>query len=105
MKTQSAKGWEVAGVLILFCFLLSGLSSLIYEVLWVRMLTLIFGSTTFAVSTVLTAFMGGLALGSFLFGRWIDRSPNPVPIYGWLETGIGVYALLVPSIFAGLVPL
>jgi spermidine synthase len=57
---------------IFFCFLISGLSSLIYEVLWMRMLILIFGSTTFAVSTVLTAFMGGLALGSYLFGRMID---------------------------------
>ena len=57
---------------VFFCFLLSGLSSLIYEVVWMRMLILIFGSTTFAVSTVLTAFMGGLALGSYLSGRTID---------------------------------
>ncbi len=90
---------------IFFCFLLSGLSSLIYEVLWVRMLILIFGSTTFAISTVLTAFMGGLALGSYLFGRYIDRSRSPVPMYGILETGIGVYALLVPTLFSGLIPL
>lgn len=90
---------------IFFCFLLSGLSSLIYEVLWVRMLILIFGSTTFAISTVLTAFMGGLALGSYLFGRYIDRSRYPVPMYGILEAGIGVYALLVPTLFSGLIPL
>ena len=45
---------------------------MIYEVLWMRMLILIFGSITFAVSTVLTAFMGGLALGSYLSGRGID---------------------------------
>ena len=69
------------------------------------MLILIFGSTTFAISTVLTAFMGGLALGSYLFGRYIDRSRYPVPMYGILETGIGVYALLVPTLFSGLVPL
>lgn len=94
-----------APAVIFFCFLLSGLSSLIYEVLWMRMLILIFGSTTFAISTVLTAFMGGLALGSYLFGRFIDRARRPVPIYGALEAGIGIYALLVPAIFAGLVPL
>jgi spermidine synthase len=69
------------------------------------MLILIFGSTTFAVSTALTAFMGGLALGSCLFGRFIDRSRHPVPIYGFLETGIGIYALLVPTIFSSLIPL
>jgi spermidine synthase len=63
------------------------------------MLILIFGSTTFAISTVLTAFMGGLALGSYIFGRLIDRSRHPVPIYGILEAGIGVYAVLVPTIF------
>ena len=74
---------------IFFCFLLSGLSSLIYEVLYVRMLILVFGSTTFAISTVLTAFMGGLALGSYLFGRTIDRSRHPVHLYGVLETLIG----------------
>ena len=93
------------GSIILFCFLLSGLSSLIYEVLWVRMLILIFGSTTFAISTVLTAFMGGLALGSYLCGRFIDRARHPVSIYGALETGIGIYALLVPMIFGCLIPL
>ena len=102
-SAKERKGF-VAPVII-FCFLLSGLSSLIYEVLWVRMLILIFGSTTFAISTVLTAFMGGLALGSFVFGRFIDRSRHPVPIYGALETGIGIYALLVPTIFSSLIPL
>ncbi len=93
------------GKIIFFCFLLSGLSSLIYEVLWVRMLILIFGSTTFAISTVLTSFMGGLALGSYLFGRTIDRSRRPLPLYGALETGIGVYALFVPTLFSALIPL
>ena len=106
MDSTSEKWREgLVAPVIFFCFLLSGLSSLIYEVLWVRMLILIFGSTTFAISTVLTAFMGGLALGSFVFGRLIDRSRRPVPIYGALETGIGVYALLVPTIFSSLVPL
>ena len=106
MEITSEEGRKtfVASV-IFFCFLLSGLSSLIYEVLWMRMLILIFGSTTFAISTVLTAFMGGLALGSFVFGRFIDRSKHPVPIYGALETGIGIYALLVPTIFSSLIPL
>ena len=51
----------------------SGASGLILELLWTRMLTLVFGSTTLAVSTVLTAFMGGLGLGSYLAGRVADR--------------------------------
>ena len=55
-------------------FILSGASALIYEVIWMRQLTLVFGSTVFATSTVLTAFMAGLALGSYYFGRKIDES-------------------------------
>jgi spermidine synthase len=85
-------------------FFLSGAAALVYEVLWLRMLILIFGSTQFAVSTILTAFMGGLALGSFLFGRLIDRRDDPVRVYGLLEIGIGVYALTVPWLFSLLVP-
>jgi predicted membrane-bound spermidine synthase len=47
-------------------FIFSGASGLIYEVIWMRQLTLIFGSTVFATSTVLTAFMAGLALGHYI---------------------------------------
>ena len=56
--TSEKERKSLVAPVIFFCFLLSGLSSLIYEVLWMRMLILIFGSTTFAISTVLTAFMG-----------------------------------------------
>ena len=58
---------------VLLCFFLSGMTGLIYELIWTRWLVLIFGSTTFAISTVLTTFMGGLALGSFLSGRATAR--------------------------------
>ena len=85
-------------------FFLSGAAGLVYEVVWLRMLTLVFGSTQFAVGTILTAFMGGLALGSFLFGRRIDRHGNPLRLYGLLELGIGLYALLIPLLFDLLVP-
>ena len=85
---------------ILACFFLSGASGLILEMLWTRMLTLVFGSTTLAVSTVLTAFMGGLGLGSYLAGRIADRLRNPVRTYALTEAAIGVYALLVPLAMA-----
>jgi spermidine synthase len=91
--------------IILLCFFLSGASGLIYEVIWLRMLVLVFGSTTLAVSTVLTAFMGGLALGSLWFGRVIDRWKRPLYVYGLLESGIGLYGLLVPVLFPLLIPL
>src|SRR2546421_1614011 len=88
--------------MILVCFFASGTSGLVYQVVWVRELVLVFGATTFAVSTVLTAFMGGLALGSFYFGRRSESLARPLRLYGWLEIGIGMYGLAVPFIFAAL---
>src|SRR5690242_19484533 len=85
--------------IISFCFVLSGATGLIYEVLWARMLGLVFGATTLAVSTVLAAFMGGLALGSALAGRLVPRIKKPVAAYGWMEIGVAVFALLVPVLF------
>jgi spermidine synthase len=49
----------------------------VYEVVWARMLTQIFGNSTQAISTVLSAFMAGLAVGSYLFGRVVDARQNP----------------------------
>ncbi|HKN83376.1 MAG TPA: fused MFS/spermidine synthase [Pyrinomonadaceae bacterium] len=85
--------------LISLCFVLSGATGLIYEVLWARMLGLVFGATTLAVSTVLAAFMGGLALGSALAGRFASRIKKPIATYGLMEIGIAIYALLVPLLF------
>ena len=85
--------------LISVCFVLSGATGLIYEILWARMLGLVFGATTLAVSTVLAAFMGGLALGSALAGKLAPRIRKPLSTYGWMEIGIAIYALLVPLVF------
>lgn len=82
-------------------FICSGASGLIYEVIWMRQLTLVFGSTVFATSTVLTAFMAGLALGSFYFGRKIDKSDqSPLRMYALLEAGIGAFCLVWPLILS-----
>ncbi|HEX3698757.1 MAG TPA: fused MFS/spermidine synthase [Polyangia bacterium] len=85
---------------ILACFFLSGASGLVLEMLWTRMLTLVFGSTTLAVSTVLTAFMGGLGLGSYLAGKFADRLKNPLRSYALAEAAVGLYALLVPWVIS-----
>ncbi|MGI9166830.1 MAG: fused MFS/spermidine synthase [Pyrinomonadaceae bacterium] len=82
------------------CFILSGATGLIYEVLWARMLGLVFGATTLAISTVLAAFMGGLALGSALAGRLASRIRRPLRAYGIIEIGIALYALSVPLLFS-----
>lgn len=89
--------------LALLAFFGSGLSSLILENLWVRMLTLVFGGTTLAVVTVLTVFMGGLALGSHLAGRYIHHIQRPLRWYAYLEACIAIYATIFPW-FVGQLP-
>src|SRR5262249_31264690 len=91
-----------AGVLLpaLLCiFGISGVSGLIYQVVWLRMLTLTFGVTSFAVATVLCGFMGGLALGSFLAGRVADRIARPLVAYAGAELLIGATGMASPLLF------
>lgn len=84
-------------------FFLSGGLALLYEVVWLRLLVLVFGSTQFAVTSVLTAVMAGLALGSLLFGRYVDSSRrNPLVLYAVLEVGIGLFAFAVPYLLDAL---
>jgi spermidine synthase len=85
--------------LVALCFVLSGATGLIYEVLWARMLGLVFGATTFAISAVLAAFMGGLALGSAWAGKLAARIKRPLRAYGIIEIGVALYALAVPFLF------
>lgn len=92
-------------------FFFSGFCGLIYQIVWTRLLSLLFGHTTFAISTVITAFMGGLAWGSFYFGRLADRekefpaflkqfgSSSLFLMYGLLEGAIGIYCLITPLLF------
>jgi len=80
-------------------FFLSGATGLVYQVIWVRLTGLVFGNTSHAISTVLGAFMAGLALGSWKLGQKADRIRNPLRMYGLLEIGIGISAALVPLVF------
>jgi len=82
------------------CLFLSGAAGLVYEIVWTRMLGLLFGHTVFAITTVLVAFMAGLALGAALLGRLVDHTGRPLLVYGLLEGGIGLYALAVPVLLA-----
>src|SRR5277367_514495 len=92
-------------LLIAILFVASGFSSLIYQVVWTRLLGLIFGATTFAAATVLSIFMGGLAAGSYAAGRVADRIKRPFLWYGVLEGIIGLWALIAPQLFALAVPI
>ena len=68
--------------LLYVCFFTSGAAALIYEVVWQRMLTLVFGVATFSVAAVVSAFLAGLALGCRLFGGPADRSANCFATWG-----------------------
>jgi spermidine synthase len=68
------------------------------------MLHLLFGDTVLVVSTVLTAFMAGLALGSVWCGRHIDRRPRVLGLYAVVEAGIGLTALALPLVLHGMTP-
>ena len=86
---------------LLVLVFLSGLAALVYQVLWLRLLSLVFGVTVWAASTVLASFMGGLALGSFGAARAADRVRAPLRWYGAVELAIGVSALLTPIALGG----
>jgi spermidine synthase len=85
-----------------FCLFLSGTASLVYELIWIRQLTLVFGGTLYAISAVLCAFMTGLALGAWgivRFLRWQKergQGIHPILLYGILEGLIGLYGLIFP---------
>jgi spermidine synthase len=87
-------------IAVIALFLLSGATALVYEVIWVRYFGLAFGSTTYSITTVLAAFMGGLAIGSIIIGNIVDKTGRrPLQVYAWLEAGIGLFGLLSPLIF------
>ncbi|HEX5657747.1 MAG TPA: fused MFS/spermidine synthase [Polyangiales bacterium] len=79
-------------------FFLSGASSLIFQSLWTRMLHHTFGATSVAMSTVLTAFMSGLGLGAYVFGKRAARFARPLVVYALAEVGVALSALLIPPL-------
>ena len=89
------------------CFFTSGAAGLVYEVLWIRLIDKVIGSAPFAVATVLTVFMAGLALGSYLAGRAAERFASRaalLSLYGKLEIGIGICALMLPVAIHAITP-
>lgn len=85
--------------ILLLLFFVSGFTGLVYQVVWTRQLLLVFGSTTHSVVVVISAFMGGLALGSLLVGILADRIKNSLKLYGVLECIVGSSALSTIFLF------
>jgi len=80
-------------------FFLSGATALVFETLWFRLAGLAFGNSLWATSLVLASFMGGLAIGNGVVGRWGDRLRDLLRIYGLLELLIGVLGLGLVLLF------
>jgi spermidine synthase len=93
---------ETARSVLFLVLFFSGISALIYQIIWIRKFGLVFGVHVFSMSTVLTAFMAGLALGALFFGRLVDKKKNPLLLFLTLELGIGLFAVFFPFTFHGL---
>lgn len=89
---------------LLALFFVSGASGLIYQVVWMRALSLTLSVTVYAVTTVLCAFMGGLALGAAVAGRLANRLERPLLVFGWVELGVGLAGLVVPKVLFAMGP-
>ncbi|MGA1875157.1 MAG: fused MFS/spermidine synthase [bacterium] len=85
--------------LILLAASLSGAASMIYEVAWTRMNTLLIGSSVYAFGLMLAAFLGGLGIGSLLFAHIMDRRGDLVLLFGLLEIGIGGVIISLTPLF------
>src|SRR5665647_1379978 len=92
--SSRAKWWWV--IAILYC--LSGFTSLAYEVLWARMLSMQFGVSIFGVVLTVAAFMIGLGLGSLAGVKWAKICNKPLAWFAMLEMAIVLYSLLLPSL-------
>jgi len=84
---------------LIIIFGLSGMAALIYEIIWIRPLTLVFGSSVYAVSTIISSFILGLAIGSWLAGKYSDRMKNPLKFFAMLQIGIGVFGISLLPVF------
>lgn len=96
---------RVLNTFIFFGFGLSGAAALIYEIIWTRSLSTVMGTSTYALSTMLAAFMAGLSLGGWIGSRLTVRYTNMVAIFALCELGIAITGLLMIPLIKGMTPL
>jgi spermidine synthase len=107
-KIKSSEPFNRVIGLVLVCFFFSGMTGLIYEILWTRMIVKLIGGAPFAISIILTVFMGGLGVGSYIASRTIDRirsTSDLVKVYGILELVIAAYGIVLPFLIMAFKPL
>ena len=98
--SQRSPRWLLPLLLILFFG--SGACALVYQVMWLRLLALVFGVTVYAASTVLAGFMAGLGVGSLVAGRLAAKVTRPLAAFGIAEALVGVTAFLSPLVLDAL---
>lgn len=86
--------WTISNNLFYTVIFLSGFSALIYQLVWVRVLGLVFGVSSFAVATVVAVFLLGLGFGSLYFGKWSEKLKNPLKSYLFVELCIGIFSIV-----------
>src|SRR5258707_11087448 len=95
MNCGQSRRWAVS-----LLFFVSGATALVYEVVWSKYLSQMFGSTIQAQTVVLAVFMGGLALGNRLFGGRAGQLRQPIRAYGFIELAIGLFAFFFISLYS-----
>lgn len=81
---------------------ISGFVALLYEVVWTRVLMLVLGTSAYAFACMLTTFLFGIALGSFIVSRFIDRVKDPARLFGYIQLAVGFSALAIVPLFGEL---
>jgi len=87
----------LAFAVLLFC---SGAAALVYQVLWIKQLSLVVGVEVYSIAVAVSAFFAGLALGGFVLGRWADRVVRPLLLYAFLETGVALLGIISTLLLA-----
>ena len=98
VTSGSSSRQTVASLFMLAAFV-TGAASFIYEISWIRMLSLVLGATTHSFELMLSAFITGLAFGGLWIKRRIDRISDPVCFSGWVQIIMGGFALLTIPVY------
>ena len=85
-------------LILLILFFFSGLSSLVFEVSWLKLFSPLFGNSVYATTVVVSTFMAGLAIGGYLGGKLIEKNKTPLLIFSVSQLCIGLYALFLPAL-------
>jgi len=98
LPVRSEKGADPARMLLAVAFL-TGLASFIYEICWIRMLSLVLGASTHSFELMLSTFILGLALGGLAVRRLVDAVASPERLLGWVQVAMGLAALATLPVY------